>query len=151
MPNTDPDESVQVRSNTLMRLSLQLPTEELVNEDVIKIIAQAVDGSFCLLPRHADFVTALVPGLLHFCTTEGEDVHLAVDRGLLVKCGQDVYVSALAAVRGNDLDHLQSLVRERFLELDEAERKARTALARLEAGALRGFMELKEGGLRRHA
>jgi F-type H+-transporting ATPase subunit epsilon len=35
-------------------------------------------------------------------------------------------------------------VEERFLELDEHERKTRTALARLEAGTLRGFRELQE-------
>jgi F-type H+-transporting ATPase subunit epsilon len=47
-------------------------------------------------------------------------------------------------VRGTDLVELEGLVAERFLELDEHERKARTALARLEAGTLRGFLALQE-------
>ena len=64
-----------------------------------------------------------------------------MDEGVLVKCGRDVLVSTLNGVRHNDLERLHTLVEERFLELDEHERKTRTALARLEAGTLRGFRE----------
>ncbi len=53
-------------------------------------------------------------------------------------------VSVLDAVRGTDLGELESLVTERFVELDEHDRKARTALGRLEAATLRGFRELQE-------
>jgi len=127
-----------------MRLQVLLPTEVLVDEEVVKVIAKAENGSFCLLPRHIDFIAALVPGILSFCTLDGEEHFAAVDEGILVKCGQDVSISTLNGVQGTDLDHLQTLIEERFLELDEHERKVRTALARLEAGTLRGFRELQE-------
>jgi F-type H+-transporting ATPase subunit epsilon len=127
-----------------MRLRVLLPTEVLVDEEAIKVIAEAENGAFCLLPRHIDFVAALVPGVLCFCAKQGEESFAALDEGVLVKCGHDVFVSTLNGVRGADLDRLQTLVEERFLELDEHERKARTALARLEAGTLRGFLELQE-------
>ena len=45
---------------------------------------------------------------------------------------------------GDELERLQAHVRERFLELDEHARKARSAVFRLEAGALRTFYELQE-------
>lgn len=127
-----------------MRLRVLLPTEILVDEDVVKVIAEAENGEFCLLPRHVDFVAALVPGVLCFCDATGKESYAAVDEGILVKCGRDVHVSTFNGVCGSDLDQLQGLVEERFLELDEHERKARTALARLEAGTLRGFRELQE-------
>ena len=127
-----------------MHLRILLPTEVLVDEPVIKIIAEAENGDFCLLPRHVDFVAALVPGILCFCAKEHEEDYAAVDEGVLVKCGRDVFVSTLNGVRHSDLDRLHTLVQERFLELDEHERKTRTALARLEAGTLRGFRELQE-------
>lgn len=138
-----------MRENTantirLMRLQVLLPTEVLVDEAVTKVIAEAENGSFCLLPRHIDFVAALVPGVLIFWPEDGEESYAAVDEGVLVKCGSDVFVSTLNGVRGTDMAQLQSLVEEHFLELDEHERKARTALARLEAGTLRGFRELQE-------
>lgn len=126
-----------------LRLRVLLPTEILVDVAVRKVIAEAENGAFCLLPRHIDFVAALRPGILSFFTGEGEQF-LAVDEGVLVKCAREVTVSTFNAVRGGDLNQLRTLVEERFLELDEHERKARTALARLEAGALRSFHELQE-------
>jgi F-type H+-transporting ATPase subunit epsilon len=130
--------------NRSMRLRVLLPTEILVDEEVTKVIAEAENGEFCLLPRHIDFVAALVPGVLCFRVASGGENYAAVDQGILVKCGNDVHVSTLNGVRGSELGRLQALVEERFLELDEHERRARTALARLEAGTLRGFLELQE-------
>ena len=127
-----------------MQLQVLLPTEILVDEKVVKVIAEAENGSFCLLPRHIDFVAALKPGILSFYSVDGDEFFAAVDVGILVKCGREVLVSTLNGVRGSNLDQLQTLIDERFLELDEHERKARTALARLEAGTLRGFKELQE-------
>jgi F-type H+-transporting ATPase subunit epsilon len=127
-----------------MHLQVLLPTEVLVDEEVVKVIAEADNGEFCLLPRHIDFVATLLPGVLCFCTEQGEENYAAVDEGVLVKCGRDVFVSTYNGVRDTDLAKLQTLVAERFVELDEHERKTRTALARLEAGTLRGFRELQE-------
>lgn len=127
-----------------LRLQVLLPTAILVDSEVVKVIAEADDGAFCLLPRHIDFVAALVPGVLSFVGTDGTEQFCAIDQGVLVKCANHVSVSTLNGVRGTDLGRLKDLVEERFLDLDEHERKARTALARLEAGALRGFRELQE-------
>jgi F-type H+-transporting ATPase subunit epsilon len=127
-----------------MRLKVSLPTETLVDEDVVKVIAEAENGMFCMLPRHTDFVAALAPGVLYFFRSAGEESFAALDEGILVKCGSDVFVSALNGIRGTDLGQLQNLVEKSFLQLDESERKARTALARLEAGTLRGFRSLQE-------
>jgi F-type H+-transporting ATPase subunit epsilon len=132
-----------------MRLKVSLPTKTLVDEDVVKVIAEAENGMFCMLPRHTDFVAALAPGVLYFFPAEGEESageesFAALDEGVLVKCGSDVFVSALNGIRGTDLGQLQNLIEKSFLQLDESERKARTALARLEAGTLRGFRGLQE-------
>lgn len=127
-----------------MRLQVLLPTEVLVDESVTKVIAEAVNGSFCLLPRHIDFVAALVPGVLLFNDPEGKEGYAAIDEGILVKCGRDVFVSTFNGVRGEKLSELKTLVEEHYLALDERERKARTALARLEAGTLRRFRELQK-------
>ena len=132
------------KGNNDMHLQILLPSEVLVDEDVIKVIAEAENGSFCLLPRHVDFVTALVPGVVSFFNHEAEEQFAAVDHGILVKCDKDIFISCINGVRGQQLSELEDLVVERFLELDEHERKARTALGRLEAGTLRGFFELQE-------
>jgi F-type H+-transporting ATPase subunit epsilon len=125
-----------------MILKVLLPKQVLLEEQVVKVIAEGQDGSFCLLPRHVDFVSALVPGLLEYETAVGEVVYLAIDEGILVKCGAEVLVSTRNAARGADLGQLQALIREQFSELDERERQTRSALAKIEADFVRRFMEL---------
>lgn len=128
-----------------MRLKVLLPHEVLVEEEASKIIAEAENGSFCLKPRHVDFVSALTAGLLTFVDGSGAEVFLAVDEGILIKCGDEVLVSCRNAVRGDDLGQLQVIVDERFKQLDEQERIARSAVARLEAGVVRRFIEFEKG------
>ena len=125
-----------------MRLKLMVPTETLVDEPVEKIVAEAENGSFCLLPRHVDFVAALAPGLLTFVDASGHEGFLAVDEGTLVKRGDEVLVSVRHAVRSDALEGLRGALHEQFENLDEQERAARTALLRLEADAVRRFIEL---------
>ena len=127
-----------------MRLKVILPTDILMDEEVGKIVAEAKNGSFGILPKHIDFVAALVPGVLAFVDAEGSERFLGIDEGMLVKCADEVLVSTRNAVRGDDLRSLSKIVRKKFLEIDEHEKSARTALARLEAGVVRRFIELKE-------
>lgn len=127
-----------------MRLKIALPTRLLYDGDVRKVSGEAANGSFTLLPRHIDFVTVLVPGILFFDTAgeKTEEVFFAVDEGILVKCGRDVLVSTRNAVRSADLASLHGTIREYFETLDEQERRARSALVRLEADFLRRYLEL---------
>ena len=129
-----------------MNLKVLLPTEVLVDSEVTKVVAEAENGSFCLLPRHIDLVAALVPGLLSYTTVAGQEVFLAVDEGILVKCGDEVLVSTRNAVQGPDLGTLQRTIDEQFRVLDEHEKMARTAIAKLEADLARRFMELQQHG-----
>ncbi len=129
-----------------MRLKVLLPTEVLIDEEVTKITAEAVDGSFCLLPRHIDFVTALVPGILTFETPEKKEHILAIDEGILLKCGKDVLISTRQGIKGEALGELKKTIEENFLVLDDREKNARSAAARLEADLVRRFMELREHG-----
>jgi F-type H+-transporting ATPase subunit epsilon len=137
-------ESGTAAAPTTMRLRIVLPTDVLVDQRIVKLVAEAPNGSFGLLPRHIDFVSALVPGVLTYVGADGEERFLGIDQGTLVKCGDEVIVSAHNAIPGEDLEGLRKTVRSTFLELDERERSARSALARLEAGVVRRFIELQE-------
>jgi len=129
----------------LMRLRVLLPTRELVDLQVSKVVAEACNGAFCLLPRHVDFVAALVPGILAYTAPGQAERYLAIDEGTLVKRADDVLVSVVDAVAGDSLEDLRSAIEGRFLEIGEDERLARSAIARLEAAALRGLMEMERG------
>ena len=125
-----------------MRLTVQTPSERMLDCAVTKGVAEGLNGSFCLQPRHVDLVSALVPGLFYYETTQGSGHYLALDRGLLVKRGMQVSVAVRNAVAGGDLEDLLEVVHLRFRALDEQERVVRSAMARLESDFLRRFMEL---------
>lgn len=129
-----------------MRLQIFLPTEILLDEEVSKVTAEAENGAFTMLPRHIDFAAALVPGILSYVNAEGNEEFVAVDEGILVKCGAEVRVSTRNAVKGGDLGSLMETVEQEFQELDEHEKSARSAFARMEADLVRRFIELEQYG-----
>jgi F-type H+-transporting ATPase subunit epsilon len=125
-----------------MILKLLTPTDVLIDQPVEKLIFEAENGSGCLLPRHIDFVTALVPGILIFTSASGEENFWAIDEGILVKCSQIVWVSTLNAIAGQNLETLKKTVEDKFKMFDEQERLARSALAKFEASLIRHFREI---------
>lgn len=127
-----------------MRLKLLIPTQVVVDREVRKVIAAGEHGSFCLLPRHVDFLAALAPGLLAFEDETGEEQFAAVDTGVLVKRGEEVLVSTRQAIAGRDLEELRQTVSEEFSILDERERAAQAAMAKLEASFLRSYLEFSK-------
>lgn len=126
-----------------MRLRILLPTEILIDANVQKVSAESAFGSFTLLPKHIDYMSAIVPGILSYLPEEGEEVYLAVDQGSLVKKGPDVLVSLRRAVRGPNLEELHRTVREEFMVLDEREKKVQSAAAKIEANFVRRFLEIQ--------
>lgn len=127
-----------------LRLQIFVPTKTVVDQPVRKIVAEAPNGAFCLLPRHIDCVAPLVPGILSFLDSDGRERFVAVDVGTLVKAHERVCITTQNAVIGDDLERLSDTVMESFLRLETHELEARSALARLEAGTLRRFAETEE-------
>ncbi len=127
-----------------MRLKLNTPNEITIDLAVTKVIAEGTHGSFCLLPKHVDLLAALVPGLLSWEDENGGEAFAAVGEGILVKRADEVLVSAQAATPGGELAELQRIVREEFSKLDQRERAAHAAVAKMEASFLRRTMELAE-------
>ncbi|MBU4575670.1 MAG: F0F1 ATP synthase subunit epsilon, partial [Proteobacteria bacterium] len=60
-----------------MKLKVLLPDQVLMDQEVAKVVAEGENGSFCLLPRHVDFVAALSPGILSFMDQKGVEQFLA--------------------------------------------------------------------------
>ena len=125
-----------------MKLKILLPAKVLLEEEVEKVTAEAENGFFTILPRHVDFVSALVPGIFTFVTSGGSEQYLALDEGILVKQGDQLYVSAARAVQGESLEVLQETVESELKVLGESEKKSRAVMSRLEADTLRRFTRL---------
>ncbi len=126
----------------MMEITLILPHRIYgQHNDISKLTAEGLEGHFTLLPDHIDYVSVLVPGILQL--TNGNKEHIfAVDHGTLVKIGHSVRISCRNVVEGENIHRLSQVVDEKFKEIDDMEKKARSALLGLEYGVIRGFTEL---------
>src|ERR1700678_60183 len=114
-----------------MNLKVLLPFQIFLEQKgVRRIVAQTLQGSFGLLPHRLDCTAALAPGILTYETEAEGEVYLAVDQGVLVKAGKDVFVSVRNAIGGTDLDQLHQAVTREFLNLDEQEKNIRAVLVK---------------------
>jgi F-type H+-transporting ATPase subunit epsilon len=118
----------------LMNLKILLPFQIFAEKaGVVRIVAETREGSFGLLPHRLDCVAALAPGILTY-QNEGEgEVYVAVDEGVLVKAGLDVFVSVRDAIAGADLGRLHEAVDREFVHLNEREQSVRSVMARMES------------------
>ncbi|HMS49284.1 MAG: F0F1 ATP synthase subunit epsilon [Candidatus Microthrix subdominans] len=124
-----------------MRLRVVTPGQVALDTNVDKVSAEATNGAFTLLPRHIDFVAPLAQGLLTYVWDDEEFV-VALDGGLLVKCGTRVDVVTAAAFSGDDLRSLDRELDTAFEGFDEGERSARRAMADLESDITRRLLDL---------
>jgi len=125
-----------------MRLQVLLPTRVEVDEEAVQVSAEGAEGAFALLPRHIDIACALRPGLLSFTAPGGRETFLAIDGGVLVKCGERVRVSTPRAARG-ELGDLRRAVEEQFRHLSDRQQQARSAAEKMQADFIRRFIELE--------
>lgn len=130
-------------SQDTMTLRIWTPERLLLKTRTEKIIAEAGNGFFCLLPRHLDYLAVLVPGVLTYRANETEN-YMAVNRGVLVKCGLDVMISVRNAIPGDNLEELEDAVLDRFRRTDLKEEEISQAMSQLEADFIQRFIELNE-------
>ncbi len=130
-----------------MNLKILLPSQVFADlHGVARVVAETSQGSFGFLPQRLDCVAALVPGILSYASSAGGDVYVAVDEGVLVKCGPNLLVSVRNAVSGKDLSQLREVVEQDFLRLDQQQKEARSVMEKMESNLLRRMAIFANGG-----
>jgi len=130
----------------MIDLKILLPERTFLKRKVQKIRAEAENGWFCLLPKHIDFTTSLIPGILILTISEDKDIFLAIDEGILVKYGENVIISTKNAIEGDNLGELKNKVQETFFKTEEKEKEGQIALSKLEVEFMRSFLNLEAHG-----
>ncbi len=127
-----------------MQLRILVPSGEFACVmNVERIVVMTPGGSFGLLPQRLDCATVLSPGLLTYATATSDDVHLALDAGVLIKTGSEVLACVRRAIAGADLGQLRNAVQHELGIRRNQERSDHSTLARLESGFIREFIELQ--------
>lgn len=107
-------------------------------EDIAAIRAEDESGEFGILPRHADFLTALSVSVVGWRHMDGTQRYCAVRGGLLtVSGGREVAIATREAIPGDDLAALEAIVLGRLATEAEEERQARARAGSLRIQAIR--------------
>jgi F-type H+-transporting ATPase subunit epsilon len=126
-----------------MTLTILLPFRIFAKLDnVSRIVAETLEGSFGLLPHRLDCAAALVPGILSY-TIADSTTYLAVDQGTLIKSGDCVFISVRRAIAGTHLNDLHEAVVREYLTLNTQEREMRSVVAKMESGFIGRLAELR--------
>jgi F-type H+-transporting ATPase subunit epsilon len=125
-----------------MQLKILLPNKVFTtHKHVLRIIVETLEGSYGILPNRCDCAAALSPGILTFETDSGKETYIAIDQGIVVKKGHDVFVSVRQAIQGIGLSQLRETVKAEFLTLDAKQQEIRFAMDKLESGFLQRLTE----------
>jgi F-type H+-transporting ATPase subunit epsilon len=128
-----------------MRMKILLPERVLLDQDVDKIVANSIAGSFCLEPRHIDYVAPVVPGILAY-EVKGREFFVGTGHGVIVKAGDEVLISLHDAVTGADLGEIRDAVEERLRRRQEWDERVLQVASQLEARLVQRYAELQERG-----
>ncbi len=127
-----------------MQLKILVPSGVFASiANVERIVVMTQTGSFGLLPHRMDCAAVLPPGLFAYSTAATDEVHLAVDAGMLIKTGADVLLCVRRAIAGADLGRLRQAVQQELKKLGDQETSSLKTLAHLESGLVREFVKLQ--------
>ncbi len=128
-----------------MQLKILLPDRVFADEaKITRIVFVTPGGSFGLLPRRADCVAAIVPGLFAYQAEGADEVTVALDEGVLIKAGGNVLISVRRAIAGSDIEQLQHSIAAEFLTLSDLQNAQRRVSAQLESGFIKRFAAFED-------
>ncbi len=128
-----------------MQLKILLPDRVFADEaKITRIVFVTPGGSFGLLPRRADCVAAIVPGLFAYQAAGADEVTVALDEGVLIKAGGNVFISVRRAIAGSDIEQLQHSIAAEFLTLSDLQNAQRRVSAQLESGFIKRFAAFED-------
>jgi F-type H+-transporting ATPase subunit epsilon len=128
----------------LLQVDIADVTQQIFSGPCRSVIAPAALGEVCILPRHAPFLSKLVPGIIKLETADGEQPLFYVSGGFMEAQPTSVTVLADHMLRTDELDREAALEAKRhaedilkksrlFSERDEAKLELVKALAQLRA------------------
>lgn len=127
-----------------MILKILSPYEVILEIEVKKVVAEGLEGYFCLLPKHIDYTATLKASILGYIDKDEKQSYVAVNEGVLTKLGSLVTLSTLNAITGDTLENLRQRVLTEFVRIGDVEKEVKTALASLELEMFKELMKVKK-------
>ena len=128
-------------SDSLIHLEIVTPSKVVFSDDVRSFSAPGEMGSFQILPRHAAFITNLVPGKVKFVTKNSTEKVYATSGGVVEVHNNMISMLAETIEAKEDIDVKRALASkekaekliavEHGTELEKAKEKLARAINRL--------------------
>src|SRR5512143_1488498 len=128
-------------SDSLIHLEIVTPSKVVFSDDVRSFSAPGEMGSFQILPRHAAFITNLVPGKVKFMTKDSTEKVYATSGGVVEVHNNMISMLAETIEAKEDIDVKRALASkekvekliavEHGTELEKAKEKLARAINRL--------------------
>lgn len=126
-----------------MILRVTTPNKRIIKRDIEEIVAEGLEGSFGILPKHQDYLSRIVPSILTY-KQEGIEKYIATDEGILVKKDSSVYLCTKEAFEKEDLGQMKKEMEESLLTQEEKEKKSRQEMLQMELNFIKRFYSLKK-------
>lgn len=124
-----------------MKLKLTAPSKILYEGKIQKCVVETVNGALGILPNFIDATVALDPGIFSFYDDNSKEIFFAIDKGLLVKQKDLLLIATRRAAKGENLGDIRNALEKEILELEEGEKKSRSASALVESSIVKKFKE----------
>lgn len=124
-----------------LKLSILDSVGNVHTQEIKKLSAEGLEGSFCLYPHHINYVSNLRLGILSYEALDGSTGYFAIDEGVLNKVDDHVIISTINAIYSSSLEELKSAVFTELTKLVDEDRDARKAILQMEYSIMMTLMQ----------
>lgn len=126
-----------------INLKIYTTTELILDENVSKINFRGKEGWVTLLPKHADYISSFDVNIMSYVDKNNEKKYVALHKGSLIKCKENVKITTLKAIKGNSEDDLKNKIKEIIEKEEETEKQIDINLKKLEYFIFENLMNKK--------
>jgi len=127
-----------------LNLEIIAPHRLIVDCRVVALQAADASGRFGIWPGHEDFLTVLIPCVLHYRAEDGQESFAAVDGGVLLLENGRISVATRDAVVAARLDEVADRAAAMLDARKHKEQAARTGFGELESSLLRELRKAEQ-------
>jgi len=129
--------------NNLFKFTILSPLETILDEEVKKISLKGKEGSYSIFPNHLDYISSIKTNVLYYVDKHNKTYYVAINEGILVKCGNHVKLSVFSGIKGTDIKELEKKIAENIRQAEEAKKAYITSVTNLEYFVFDQLMNFK--------
>lgn len=133
-------------SNSSFLLRIVTPAK-IMEKEITSVRLKDETGFFGILKGHTNFITVLVPSLVYYTDSNGKEVFLAVDEGILSVREGVVTITSREVYESDDAEKLAEIIENSLAKRDESEMAFREMFGGIERAFMEKAIKLAKGSI----